>query len=396
LLPGNYSFLNPVAKNRGSFSMQTTNRGKGIVLIIDDDRMIVDLVKMAFVGDGYQVMSAQSGTELNEMLNSFDLTHEVPFDLILLDLLLPDISGEELYRLLRAHAQIAKIPIIILSAAAAVQKRIQLLKMGADDYIIKPFNVDDLLMRATVHIKLGKMRQAKNEVENRIGLLGEIARMINSSVELSQILTETIDSLKRITQVESSDIFLPEQNVQNLSVAGVKKLSGQYLSQAFVDDGNGITAHTFRTGEPCLVNDVQTDGRFAPQTDQLPGQITRSLLCVPLTVHSQVVCVLRLINKRSRSFTVADLSLVVSAANILAVALDNAYLHLLYESVNQNSHAVPDTAVSLAEEVGNPLRAVHGYLEQALQADQEPEKRSESLQMASREVARLLNAIGNK
>lgn len=376
--------------------MQTTNRGKGIVLIIDDDRMIVDLVKMAFVGDGYQVMSAQSGTELNETLNSFDLTHEVPFDLILLDLLLPDISGEELYRLLRAHAQIAKIPIIILSAAAAVQKRIQLLKMGADDYIIKPFNVDDLLMRATVHVKLGKMRQAKNEVENRIGLLGEIAGMINSSVELSQILAQTIDSLKRITQVESADIFMPEQNIQKFSAAGVKKLSNQYLSQALIDDNSGITAHTFRTGEPSLVNDVQVDGRFALPTDQLPGQITESLLCVPLAVHGQVVCVLRLINKRGGSFTAADLSLVVSAANILAVALDNAYLHLLYESVNKDASTVPETAVALAEEFGSPLRAVQDYLEQALQAGQEPEKQNQYLQMASSEVARLIDTIGSR
>ncbi|NIT55779.1 MAG: response regulator, partial [Aliifodinibius sp.] len=86
--------------------MQLSNKDKGIVLIIDDDRMIVDLVKMAFVGDGYQVLAAQSGTELNEMLNNLDLTSEMPFDLILLDLLLPDTSGEELYRLLRAHSQI--------------------------------------------------------------------------------------------------------------------------------------------------------------------------------------------------------------------------------------------------------------------------------------------------
>jgi DNA-binding response OmpR family regulator len=170
---------------KGSFSMQTTNKGKGIVLIIDDDKMIVDLVKMAFVGDGYQVLAAQSGSELNEMLNGFDLVNEVPFDLILLDLLLPDTSGEELYRLLRAHSQIARIPIIILSAAAAVQKRIQLLKMGADDYIIKPFNVDDLLMRATVHIKLGKMHQAKIEVENRVSLIGEIARSAQDYLEMA-------------------------------------------------------------------------------------------------------------------------------------------------------------------------------------------------------------------
>lgn len=314
--------------------MQTTNRGKGIVLIIDDDRMIVDLVKMAFVGDGYQVLAAQSGTELNEMLNSFDLNNEVPFDLILLDLLLPDTSGEELYRLLRAHSQIAKIPIIILSAAAAVQKRIQLLKMGADDYIIKPFNVDDLLMRATVHIKLGKMRQAKNEVESRITLLGDLAQMINSSAELDQILVNTIDSLKRIIQVEAGDIFLPENSLHKLDIAGIRKISEEYIAQPPPGNYEGITAHVYKNGEPSIVNDAPEDGRFSSQVDQAPGHQTQSLLCVPLTVQNQVVCVLRLINKINGSFTDDDLDLVVSVANIIMVALDNAYLHELFGSKN--------------------------------------------------------------
>lgn len=315
--------------------MQTTSRGKGIVLIIDDDRMIVDLVKMAFVGDGYQVLAAQSGTELNEMLNSFDLRNEVPFDLILLDLLLPDTSGEELYRLLRAHSQIAKIPIIILSAAAAVQKRIQLLKMGADDYIIKPFNVDDLLMRATVHIKLGKMRQAKIEVESRIGLLTDIAQMINSSNPLEEIIVKTVDSLKRIIQVESGDIFLPEQNDRHLTLSTIKKISEPYLTHGPFGFEESITAHVYKSGEPSLVNNVSEDARFIPQADQLPGHQTESLLCVPLTVQNQVVCVLRLMNKLNGSFNDDDLGLVVSAANIIMVALDNAYLHELYESKNQ-------------------------------------------------------------
>ncbi|MFZ0547225.1 MAG: response regulator [Candidatus Promineifilaceae bacterium] len=317
--------------------MQTTNKGKGNVLIIDDDRMIVDLVKMAFVGDGYQVLAAQSGTELNEMLNGLDLEHEVPFDLILLDLLLPDTSGEELYRLLRATPQLEKIPIIILSAAATVQKRIQLLKMGADDYVIKPFNVDDLLMRATVHIKLGKMRQAKNEVESRIDLLGEIARMINASMALSEIVEKTLDGLTRILQVDRSDIFLPEQNVGELAVAGIETLSDDHLSQAAMNNGRGIMAHVLNGGEPCVINDVQSDVRFAPETDQLPGQITKSLIGVPMAVHGRSVCVLRLFNKKNALFTAVDLDFVVSAASILTIALDNAYLQHLYESTMKSS-----------------------------------------------------------
>lgn len=376
--------------------MQTSKRGKGIVLIIDDDRMIVDLVKMAFAGDGYEVMAAQSGSELNKMLKDLDLTNEMPFDLILLDLLLPDTSGEELYRLLRIHPQIAKIPIIVLSAAAAVQKRIQLLKMGADDYIIKPFNVDDLLMRATVHIKLGKMRQAKNEVENRIGLLGEMARMINTSVELNQILTNTIDSLKNNIQTESGDIFLPEQNFEAPFFEGIKSLDDNYLFQAPLNNETAITAYTFKNGEPIMVNDAQEDGRFSAQIDQLPGQKTESIICVPLLVRNQVICVLRLMNKIGGPFTADDFSLVVSAANIITVALDNAFLEQLSESTGHHGQTGHGQSGSLAEEFGHPLQEIRDYLEMAIQAHEDQQKQNEILQMASSEVERLIQTINNR
>jgi CheY-like chemotaxis protein len=374
--------------------MQVTNSGKGVVLIIDDDRMIVDLVKMAFAGDGYQVVAAQSGNELGELLEKLDSTRNFPFDLILLDLLLPDVSGEELYRRLRSNPQITKIPIIILSAAAAVQKRIQLLKMGADDYIIKPFNVDDLLMRATVHIKLGKMRQAKHEAENRIDLLGEIAQMINSAIEPENILTATLERLKNIIQVESGFIFLPETNPdEEGQTAGLLNARDNDLFLAPQNDGQGLVADVLRSGEPCIVNDVQKDSRFTSQFDQTPGVTTNSLICVPLNVRGQSVCVIQLINKLNDEFTASDLSLVVSAANIISVAMDNAQLHQMFLSDSQKSVLPVRPEPLLVQEIGMPLQTVRSYLERALHAKLEPEKHDEYLQMASIEVERLINAV---
>ncbi|NIT55780.1 MAG: GAF domain-containing protein, partial [Aliifodinibius sp.] len=277
----------------------------------------------------------------------------------------------------------------------AVQKRIQLLKMGADDYIIKPFNVDDLLMRATVHIKLGKMRQAKNEVESRIDLLSKIARMINSSVELNQLLVDTVDSLRDSIQVKNVDIFLPEQNFQAPFFEGIKKLPESYLTQAPLNDGSSIAAYTFKAGEPVMVNDVLTDDRFSPEIDQVPGQETENLICVPLLVRNQVVCLLRLMNKVGGSFTADDLSLVVSVANIITVALDKTFLQQLNEARGHHSHESHARSVSLAEEFGPPLQEIHSYLEMAIQAAGEPQKQNEILQMASSEIERLIHNLNN-
>lgn len=376
--------------------MQATNKGKGVVLIIDDDRMIVDLVKMAFAGDGYQVLAAQSGNELSELLERLDFTSNFPFDLILLDLLLPDISGEELYRRLRAHSQIAKIPIIILSAAAAVQKRIQLLKMGADDYIIKPFNVDDLLMRATVHIKLGKMRQAKHEAENRIDLLGEIAQMINSAVEPDKILANTVERLTNIIQVESGNIFLAEKSSgEGFYPANFLDTEDNELFHSAISGSEGLIADVLRSGEPCIINDVQNDSRFAAEFVQAPGIAINSLICAPIAIRGQVVCVLQLINKLGGEFTANDLGLVVSAANIIAVALDNAHLHQLFQSNTHKAAPASGPAPLLAQEIGTPLQTVRNYLERALHTRLEPEKQDEYLQMASIEVERLIHAVSD-
>lgn len=111
------------------------------ILIVDDDRSIGNLEQEILEREGYSVLRAYSGTEAQLLLKN------VRPDLILLDLMLPGLSGEELLPLVKG------IPVIVVSAKAAVQDKVSLLLGGAADYLTKPFDTKELLARVAVRLR---------------------------------------------------------------------------------------------------------------------------------------------------------------------------------------------------------------------------------------------------
>ncbi len=111
------------------------------ILIIDDDIHINEMLEEVLIQEGYQVSHAYSGTAA-----LLFLANEKP-DLILLDLMLPGLTGEEVL------PQIEKIPVIVMSAKVEVKDKVALLLNGAEDYITKPFEIEELLARIVVQLR---------------------------------------------------------------------------------------------------------------------------------------------------------------------------------------------------------------------------------------------------
>ncbi|WP_312427366.1 response regulator transcription factor [Lacrimispora sp.] len=101
------------------------------ILIVDDEEKIVNVLRAYLEKEGYQVLSAYDGTTAMELFKSNDLT------LILLDLMLPDIMGEQICQMIRMSS---RVPIVMLTAKTEEADLIKGLQMGADDYIFKPFS----------------------------------------------------------------------------------------------------------------------------------------------------------------------------------------------------------------------------------------------------------------
>ena len=111
------------------------------ILIVEDEEPLVLLLRYNLQAEGYVVDSAGNGDEAE-----LKLAEEIP-DLVVLDWMIPNVSGIELCRRMRANPDTAKLPIIMLTARGEEAERVRGLATGADDYLVKPFSVPELLAR---------------------------------------------------------------------------------------------------------------------------------------------------------------------------------------------------------------------------------------------------------
>ncbi|BCU79240.1 response regulator transcription factor [Luteolibacter sp. LG18] len=117
------------------------------ILIVEDERDIADLIGFNLERQGYQVIKAYDG------LTGTDMALRERPDLIVLDLMLPGRDGYGVFKELRRDARTAQIPVIMLTARAQTEDRIQGLEAGADDYLTKPFSPKELLLRISAVLK---------------------------------------------------------------------------------------------------------------------------------------------------------------------------------------------------------------------------------------------------
>jgi two-component system, OmpR family, response regulator len=115
------------------------------VLVVDDERNITDLLATALRFVGYEVATAGTGRQALDTVNTF-----IP-DLVVLDVMLPDHDGFEVCRRLRANG--VRAPVIFLTARDATEDKVAGLRMGADDYVTKPFSLEELIARVEVILR---------------------------------------------------------------------------------------------------------------------------------------------------------------------------------------------------------------------------------------------------
>lgn len=136
------------------------------ILIVEDEKPISNLIKVNLTSEGYLCRCAFDGVEAANVIE------EERFDLILLDIMLPGINGYELLEYIKPY----KIPVIFITAKGTVENRIMGLKLGADDYIVKPFQIGELLARVEAVLR------RVNSVDKSYEILGVIINPNSRSV----------------------------------------------------------------------------------------------------------------------------------------------------------------------------------------------------------------------
>lgn len=120
----------------------------GLILIVEDEKDLVGTLEYNLQREGFQTVAAYTGKEAFEAVEGDPLP-----DLILLDLMLPDLSGNEICRKIRQDERTKRIPVVILTAKSEEIDRVVGFELGADDYIVKPFSVRELILRLRAIIR---------------------------------------------------------------------------------------------------------------------------------------------------------------------------------------------------------------------------------------------------
>lgn len=167
--PTDEAYKPPEAEGKPPNRIQGTapyNSKKERILIVDDNADLRNYLQRLLERD-YQVETANNGlAALSKIYGAVgEQNSSNGYDLVLADIMMPEMDGFELLRSLRADAQTQEIPIILLSARAGEESRVEGLAAGADDYLIKPFSPRELLARVNTHLKLVQMREEAKEIQ---------------------------------------------------------------------------------------------------------------------------------------------------------------------------------------------------------------------------------------
>jgi diguanylate cyclase (GGDEF)-like protein len=167
------------------------------VLVVDDERNILEIIRFNLEVEGYEVLTSQDGEE------ALRLVQESRPDIILCDIMMPEIDGLEVCRRLKADGRTNQIPVVMLSARTQAQDKVASIDAGADDFITKPFDFSDLVAR--IIINLIRARQ-KRDVSPLTGLPGSISIEAETKRRISRnlhfaILYIDIDNFKPFNDV---------------------------------------------------------------------------------------------------------------------------------------------------------------------------------------------------
>jgi len=186
------------------------------ILIVDDEPPIRKLLRMGLTTQGYQILEATNGKTALELLGKEP-------DLVILDLGLPDIQGHELLRMIRARNE--GVPVVVLSSRGDEAGKVQALDFGADDYVTKPFGMDELLARMRAALR----HQLQVHGERPVFRVGDLS----------------VDLVRRIVKIGDKDIKLSPKEYD--------------LLRLLVQHAGKVLTHKYLLSE---LWDAQTDAQY--------------------------------------------------------------------------------------------------------------------------------------
>jgi CheY-like chemotaxis protein len=291
--------------------MNDLGRQKASILVVDDEQIVHESVRRILEEEGYRVDGALRVDQALEKLASQS------YDIMLTDLMMPERSGmEAVEAVAKDHPETG---VVVFTGFATVDTAVQSMKLGALDYLPKPFTPDELIqVTKRAYDKIIKFRRDR-EIEKTYS---EAEKALTSSLDLKEILNLICESVVRLFKVKGSAVMMVRQKDQTLEFAASAGLSDEYIQKGVLASAKSIT-DVYKSGEPVYVDESQFDTVL-----QYPGEARKekiaSILSIPLKLKDTILGFLRIYSGEKRRFDQDEMDLLLKFAEQGARALENA------------------------------------------------------------------------
>lgn len=291
--------------------MSTTQKLPATILLIDDEQIVHDSIRRILESEDYRIDGAYRVAEAMEKLNSQS------YDLVLTDLMMPDDSGMKAVELVaKNHSDCG---VVMFTGYSTVESAVQSMKLGALDYLPKPFLPEELI--EVVEKALRSVRKSRRDKEIE-ATYAEAEQAIRSSLDLKEVLNLICSSLTRLLKMKGCCLFLLDRRKQELELVAWKGLSPSYLDKGVVTPTAELT-EALQSDELLIISESEFDEKLQ-YPKQAKAEGIRAIISHPVKLGDAVLGLLRLYANERPSLTKDEADILVRFAMQGARAIENA------------------------------------------------------------------------
>ncbi|MGH7394214.1 MAG: diguanylate cyclase [Candidatus Methylomirabilales bacterium] len=324
-----------------------------VVLVVDDDPGIIRMLQVTLQRRGFGVLTASSGRE------ALEVVAREPVDLVLLDIMMPGLNGLEVTRALRARPEEERIPVIILTAKDTVRDKVAGLELGADDYMTKPFNGEELVARIRGQLRLAGMARAIRRQNRELASLNAVAVAAGQSLKVREILGATLERLAEVEGVAAGAVMVWEPEREILSLAAERGLSPA-LRAAWHEQPLATSPWAARLREPGpgLLEELAASPDPALRAEG--GGPYGNHASVALTAKGRTLGLIHLLSRLPHRFGADEMRFLTAIGQQVGMALENAHLYQQKDEQVSQMRALYEVSSSITStlELQEVLRAL--------------------------------------
>jgi diguanylate cyclase (GGDEF)-like protein/PAS domain S-box-containing protein len=332
-----------------------------IILVVDDNRQIADFLSDTMLPSlGYEVLVARDANTAKKVIKQ----HNAKFDLMLLDLQLPDLTGLELLRHLDKDGY--HIPTILMTGHGSEQVAAEAFRLGVHDYLSKPLDENLLTEAITRSLSESRLQHEKtvlnSQLEEQVAWLtslSTVGKSVTSTLELGEVLVRIVEAGVFLTKAEEGFLALLDKKSGLLYLRAVKNMDEDQIKTLRIPIADSLVGRVMQSKRPLRATEPSMKAPLKVST----GYLVHSLLHVPILSKGMSLGVLSVTNRKNDTpFKENDEVVLSSLADYAAVALENADLYLQARQEITERQRVEDALRESEERYSLAVRAANDGL----------------------------------